>query len=173
MSQDLRDIEPVTGLWMGALFFLMGLFIILVAVDWLQVDPGTIHVPRWVLGVCGGMFALTGLGILYYGIINALGRGRAGHGSADPEFPVVSWILGLVIAGGLAVVASWIALGPGERVFTGSVGIGGVGVGRSVGSETPGRLAFGLGALLCWAFFTWTLISGIRQLAGRTGGDDT
>jgi DNA-binding beta-propeller fold protein YncE len=63
MSRNLRDIDPVPGLWMGAGFFLAGLFIVLVAADWIHVDPSTIHAPRWVLGICGGMFAVTGLGL--------------------------------------------------------------------------------------------------------------
>jgi hypothetical protein len=168
MSQDLRDIEPVTGLWMGAGFFLMGLFIVLVAVDWIHVDPGTIYAPRWVLGLCGGMFALTGVGILYYGLANALGHGAANRrGTPTRGLPVVSWLLGLVISGGLAVIASWVAFGPGERAFTGTVGVGGVGVGGT-SSETTGRWVFGIGSVIVWSFFAWSLVYGLRRLTGRS-----
>jgi len=165
MSQDLRDIRPMTGAFMGTGFLLAGVLICLVALGWIDVDPTSVHAPRWVLGVCGGMFALTGLGILYYAVVNALG-----HGVADDEFPVVSWLLGLVIAGGLAVVASWIAFGPGERVFTGSVGIGGIGAGGP-SSESAGRWAFGFGAIVAWIFTIWGLVYGLRHLTDRGGRD--
>lgn len=42
----------VTGILMGGLFLVAGLSIIFVALDWIHVDPASIHAPRWVLGLC-------------------------------------------------------------------------------------------------------------------------
>lgn len=39
---------------MGGLFLVAGLLILFVALDWIHVDPASIHAPRWVLGLCGG-----------------------------------------------------------------------------------------------------------------------
>lgn len=170
MSTDLRDIQPATGILMGGVFLLAGLLIFFVAVGWIEVDPAKIHAPRWVIGVCGGMFALTGVGVFYYGVINGLGRGSRGTREQTGDgFSVVAWLVGLVISGGMALVAGWIAFGPGERDFSGSVGIGGVRVGGSGGSETLGRWVFGIGAVLTGAFALWGLIYGLRRLtSGRS-----
>lgn len=173
MSADLRDIRPSTGLFMGALFLLAGLMILFVALGWIMVDPETIHAPRWVLGILGGVFGLTGVAILYYGLINAMGvEDPTGREGADEKFSVVGWLLGLVIAGGMATVASWVAFGPGERAFSGSVGVGGLAIGGSAQSETLGRLVFGFGAVLAAAFTVWGLVYGLRKLSGSHPRDD-
>lgn len=164
MSRQLGDVEPRTGAVLGGISLLVGTFVCLIALDWIEVDPASIHAPRWVLGVCGGIFALTGLGVLYYAIVNALGRGPADRVDED-AFPVVAWLVGLVISGGLAIVASWVAFGPGERMFTGTVGVGGIGASGST-SESVGRWVFGFGAVVAWAFTLWGLVYGTRQLLG-------
>lgn len=166
MSRDIRDIPPLTGILMGGLFLVAGLMILFVALDWIQVDPASIHAPRWVLGLCGGMFALAGLGCLYYGLSNGLGRGARERAGGDDGFPIVPWLMGLVIAGGMTVVASWIAFGAGERAFSGSVGVGGVEVGGSGRSETLGRWVFGIGAVMTGLFTIWGLVYGLRRLTG-------
>lgn len=170
MSTDLRDIQPVTGVLMGGLFLLAGLLILFVAAGWIEVDPAKIHAPRWVIGVCGGMFAVSGIGVLYYGVVNGLGlHSRAKGEQPGDGFSVVAWLVGLVITSGMAVVAAWIAFGPGDRAFSGSVGIGGAGVGGSGGSETLGRWVFGIGAVLTGALALWGLIYGLRRLTrGRS-----
>ena len=172
MSPDLRDVRPVTGILMGGFFLLAGLLLLFVAAGWVEMDPAKIHAPGWVIGVCGGMFALAGVGILYHGILNGLARGSRGRRErAAGEFSVVGWLVGLVVSSGMAVVAAWIAFGPGERVFSGWVGIGGVGVGGSGGSEAPGRWIFGVVAVLTGAFALWGLVYGLRRLIGGRGRD--
>ncbi|HET7364598.1 MAG TPA: hypothetical protein VFJ70_13610 [Burkholderiales bacterium] len=55
--------------------------------------------------------------------------------------------LGVLMVTSLALVFDWVAFGPGERRFTGTVGAGGAAVSSPVG-ETAGRAFFGLFALL-------------------------
>ena len=166
MSNDMRDVEPRTGILFGTILLATGLAIVLIALDRIHVDPSSIHAPRWVLGVCGAIFAVPGAGALYYGIRNALGGApRSGREAGDDGFSVVGWLTGLVIAGGLTVVAAWVAFGPGERTFSGSIGIGGVAVGGSGQSETLGRWVFGFGAVLGGLFTLWGLVYGIRRLS--------
>ena len=55
--------------------------------------------------------------------------------------------LGALMVTSLALVFDWIAFGPGERRFTGSVGVGGAAVSSPAG-EIAGRVFFGLFALL-------------------------
>lgn len=172
MSQDLRDVSPATGLVMGGLLLFGGLAVVFVAVDWIRVDPSSIHAPRWVLGVCGAMFALPGMAALYYGVRNGLAGGPSTDRSAGERgFSVVGWLVGLAIAAGMTAVASWVAFGPGERTFSGSVGIGPVSVGGSGQSETLGRWMFGIGAVMSGLFTVWGLAYGVRRLM-EPGGTD-
>lgn len=168
MSSDLRDIQPKTGAVLGTLFLGAGLMILFIALEWIHVDPASIHAPRWVLGVCGVMFMTPGIAALYFGVRNALGGGARSGRRAD-GFSVVGWLTGLVITGGMTVVAGWIAFGPGERTFSGSVGVGGVAVGGSGQSATLGRWVFGAAAVLVGLFTVWGLIYGVRRLLGRRG----
>lgn len=174
MSQDLRDVQPLTGTLMGGAFFLAGTAILFVALGWIEVDASSVHAPRWVLGVCGGIFALTGMVTFYYGFVNGVaGRGgrRSGRertGRDEDGFYVGGWLLGLVLCVGMAVVAGWIAFGPGEREFSGSVGVGGLEAGGSGGGETLGRWVFGFGAVLTGGFAIYGLIYGLRKLLGRS-----
>lgn len=166
MSSDLRDIRPSTGILMGGAFLLAGLAILRVALGWIEMDPSRIHAPSWVIGVSGAMFALAGAGVLYQGVVNGL-EGTAEGARERGEFSVLGWLLGLVISAGMTSVASWIAFGPGERAFSRSIGIGGIGVHGSGGSEALGRWVFGIGAVLTGAFTLWGLIYGLRRLTGR------
>lgn len=165
MSRDLRDVSPLTGTLMGGAFFLAGTAIVFVALGWIRVDPSSVHAPRWVLGVCGGMFALAGVVTFYYGLVNGLGTGSRANGDREDEgFYLGGWLLGLVICTGMAVVAGWIAFGPGERAFTTSGSVGPVSTRGSGGSETLGRWVFGFGAVLTGAMAVYGLIYGLRRL---------
>ena len=170
MSRDVRDVRPLTGILMGGGFLLAGLAIVFVAFGWIRVDPASVHAPPWVLGLCGGMFALTGAVLFGYGVTNGLGAGaRAEEDDVERDehaFAVMPWLLGLVICAGMAAVAGWIAFGPGERTFSGSAGVGGVGVSGSGGGDTLGRWVFGFGAVLTGVMAVWGLLYGIRRLVG-------
>ena len=48
---------------LGTPFFLVGLFIVVIAIGLIPNLEDNIRAPRWVLGVAGGVFALAGLGI--------------------------------------------------------------------------------------------------------------
>jgi hypothetical protein len=170
MSQDLRDVDPRFGIGMGILSLAAGVVIILIALDWIHVPPSSIHAPRWVLAICGGVFAVPGVAMLYYGIVNGFGGEARPPGAMSQDgFTVVGWLVGLVVMCGVTTVASWIAFGPGERTFTGGIGVGGVGVGgRSSG--TGGRVVFGIGAVLTGVLTIWGFIYGVRRLSGGQSG---
>ncbi|MFW6089081.1 MAG: hypothetical protein ACODAB_04965 [Gemmatimonadota bacterium] len=171
MSNDLRDIRPIDGALFGTLFLAAGLMILSIAFEWIYVDPASIHAPRWVLGICGVMFLVPGVVALYFGVRNGRGGGaRSGRRAREDAFSVVGWLTGLVISGGMTVVAGWIAFGPGERAFSGSVGVGGVAVGGSGQSETVGRWVFGICAVLVGLFTVWGLVYGVRRLLGGREG---
>lgn len=65
----------------GTPFFGMGLFIVLMAADVIEAEPGSLHAPRWVVGLAGGIFLLAGLSLLVHGALglraHKLSKGRA------------------------------------------------------------------------------------------------
>jgi len=135
-------------IWFGAIFVLVGAFIMGIGGGIVPVDPSSVHAPGWVVVLCGAVFALAGV---------ATWAGRFGD----------EWSEGfaLLIVGCFALIASWVAFGPGERQFTGGVSVGPAGGGGPVGDRS-GRIAFGVGAVSLWAF-TALLIG---RLVKRVGG---
>lgn len=62
VSRRLRHgISTLGGIWVGSVFALVGIFIILIGTKTLPVDPSTVHAPYWVLTVCGIVFAFGGI----------------------------------------------------------------------------------------------------------------
>jgi hypothetical protein len=118
--------------WFGVLFALVGTWIILVALDLVPNDPAALQAPRWVLGLCG--LAFFGAGVLVW-----LSRYGA---------PWMSDATAFVIIASMAAIGSWIALGPGEREFDGSIGLGPFAF-RGDGVSL-GRIFFGIGAVVTW-----------------------
>ena len=171
---DIRDVPPKTGILMGTAFTAAGLMIVFIALDWIHVDPSSIHAPRWVLAVCGGIFALPGIGMLYYAFVNLAGgggragAGRAGRGARDGP-PVLLKLIGLTVTVGMAAVFGWVAFGSGERHFSGGIGLGPIHLGGS-SSGAGGRVVFGIGAVLIGALAVWGVIAWLRTAVG--GGRD-
>jgi len=54
---------------LGWLFILTGLPFILISLGLLPVDETTIHAPKWVIGLCGFIFSLSGVMALSFGLI--------------------------------------------------------------------------------------------------------
>jgi len=66
----------------------------------------------------------------------------------------------------MAVAPNWIAFGPGERRFGGMLGLPFLAVSSAV-SETTGRVAFGIGAVLLDVVFVWIVVRGLRAALAR------
>lgn len=115
---------------------------------WIPVDPDSIHAPGWVIVVAGLVFALGG--VMCY----------TQHMGDE-----VNNLFLFVFMCAFASMFTWVAFGPGEREFTGSGSVGGVGIAGRVG-ESMGRIAFGFGSVLMWAI---ALAVGSKWLRGLTG----
>ena len=150
--------SPRAMAWMGGLFGLVGLAILLVALGLLPVDEGRIETPRWVVGAAGLVFFLIGILLL------------TTPPAQTPETAArTTWrtlLLGGGAVGALAVVFHWVAFGPGPRAFGGSVSIPFVSM-SGPRSEWAGRAAFGFGAVLMDVFLVWMIVRGLRDLLGR------
>jgi hypothetical protein len=53
---------------LGSPFAGMGTFILLMGLGEIEVDPGKIHAPMWVISVCGLMFLMAGLWLIWHGL---------------------------------------------------------------------------------------------------------
>lgn len=117
--------------WLGVLSGLVGVGILLMAADVVPIDPAKLHAPRWVLGLCGVVFLCVG----------ALVWSNR-YGAAWMKDAVA-----FVMIASMAVMGTWVAIGPGERDFSGAVGIGPF----ALAGELPlGRIVFGVGAAMTW-----------------------
>ncbi len=132
-------------LWFGALFILTGGAIAAVGAGWIPVDPESVHAPGWVIQLIGLVFALGGL--MCY---------------ADRLGETLTWILPMAFVATFATVFSWVAFGPGERAFSGTVSLGPVGGSASSG-ETLGRVVFGFGAVCLWLLAVAMLMRWVRD----------
>jgi len=85
LNEPPRAVVTASGGWGGILFGLVfvgvGSFIILVAADVVHARPGSIHVPRWTLGLAGMLFLLPGLWVTVGAAIAWLRALRAARGA--------------------------------------------------------------------------------------------
>lgn len=128
----MNQASPAFHLVFGLFFVGIGAFILCVATDVIHADPGTIHAPRWVLGLCGAAFAGAGLSVI-------------GHRWAVVRIASLSLVLL-----GLGGVAAWAAvLAPAEG-WSGGIPFApdSVNVGLARGLA-------GFGALMCFGMLVY------------------
>ena len=67
--------------WPALLFGLpfagLGGWVVLMAVGTIAIPPGSLHAPRWVLGVAGGTFGVAGLFLILHGLAGIVVKRRA------------------------------------------------------------------------------------------------
>jgi hypothetical protein len=136
----------------------LGLFIVLLAARVIPSEEKNFHAPHWVVGAAGLAFVLMGV---------ALATAPApGTPEGAGRTTWRSFVLGGAIVGLMAAIVNWIAFGPGERQFGGTIALPFIAVsGRE--SEWTGRIAFGIGAVALDVFFVWMAARGLRDLLGR------
>ena len=153
-----RTLSPRTMAWMGGLFGLVGLALLLLALGLLPVEEARSETPRWVVGAAGLMFFLIGILLLT--------TPPAQTPEAAARTTWRTFLLGGGVVGALATVFNWVAFGPGPRAFGGSVSIPFVSV-SGPSSEWAGRAAFGVAAVLMDVFLVWMIVRGLRDLLGH------
>ena len=148
----------------GLLFAAVGLYFALVGLGLLPVPGGkqNLHAPLWIVFLAGLAFFLGGAAAILQG---------AGGADANGELPADAprWmraaqsLFGLAIFAVFAVMASWVAFGPGERHITATVPFF-----SGPANEWIGRGAFGIGAVIIWLATIALAVSGARKLFGRS-----
>lgn len=147
----------------GVIAGAIGLYFLLVGLGTLPIPggPNNLHGPLWIVFFAGLAFFLAGISALLQGFGGANDQGEF-PADAPSWFRVAQYLIGLMIFVAFGAIGSWIAFGPGERVFSGSLPF----VSGSVGSSI-GRTVFGIGAVIVWfCTFAFAIVGARRLLRG-------
>ncbi|MGQ0548488.1 MAG: hypothetical protein ACT4PY_02325 [Armatimonadota bacterium] len=143
------------GIGYGLLFVAAGMFPLLRGLG--VITAGEISAPSWVVTVAGVLFVLGGLALVNQSIQRTSHSGAAA--SLHSAHQTIAWLLACLIVTGLSAIGLWVAFGPGAREFKGGI----------TGSETEGRIAFGIGAFMTSLIAAWWWRWGIAEYIGRRG----
>ncbi len=144
----------------------MGVAILLAALDLVPVDEASFHAPRWVVGAAGCAASLVG-GLVLLSLVSP--------GTTPAETGIESLVDRMRQAGALmvfvlmAAIANWIAFGPGERAFSGSVSLPFLALALP-SSEVIGRFVFGVGAVSLDVILILIVFRGLRGGTDADGG---
>ena len=147
----------------GAICAAFGVYFVLASLGFAPLS-GKVYAPMWILLLAGLCFLFGGLAVLIPAAVT-------GEVRADGELPagtpawlrILQYIFGLAILVSLASIGTWIAFGPGDRSFSSTTSF----ITSSGGSEMPGRVVFGFGAIITWLAMIAIGISGWRRLNRR------
>jgi hypothetical protein len=151
-------------LLIGCIAGLAGLYFLLVGAGVLPIPggPRNLHAPLWVVLAAGLAFFLGGTAVVLqaFGCANEQGEFPVG---APFWLRATQYLIGVAILASFGTIGGWIAFGPGERAFSGSLGF----LSGNV-SDAIGRTAFGLGALMIWLAAIGFAVAGARKLFRRS-----
>jgi hypothetical protein len=149
-----------TTIGLGALTAAIGLYYCLAGLGFfpsLQKANG----PGWIGLMVGLVFLAGGLAVILGGVVRADDKSGELPASAPKWVAAVYWLLGMLVAAGLAGTGTWVALGSGPRHF---ILIGPIAC--SIG-ETVGRAAFGVGAIISWLIVAAMARAGAKKIFGK------
>lgn len=145
---------PWAGSAIGALMSLMplgmGLYIILIALNFIPTADENFSAPRSIVAGAGFVFFVAGL-LMLMGLV---------FSAEELRLPVMLWIQFLLILAVMTVFSGlflWTGFGPGERTFQTSTSIGPVST-HGQGNEGVGRIVFGGVGLLSSLGTLWYAI---------------
>jgi hypothetical protein len=157
-----KPASPRTAFVCGLIAIGMGLFLLLVGLGVIPVNPRSVHGPMWTISAGGVAFMLAGLSISVGAIHGVSPTGDLPENTGW-WMRLFYYVVGLAIVGALASIGTWVAFGAGERNFSGT----GFFLLSSEGRNTAGRIIFGFGAVLTWLIAVVLAVSGARKLFKR------
>ena len=167
MSAEPQQASAADGIGFGIVLAATGVYFILVGFGVFPVPGGedALHGPLAIVVCAGAAF-------LFAGIALAI-RARAGANDRDSELPAGAppWthmayrITAIAVAGSLAAIGTWIAIGAGPRAFT----VSGPMVEMQTTGQTIGRTLFGLGAVVVWIYVIALTVGTVRKFFSRRG----
>jgi hypothetical protein len=141
----------------------VGLFLILFGLGVIPVKPRAGDAPLWIAVVAGLAFMLAGIAVAVGAIHGVSETGELPEGTSRWK-RLLQYLIGVIIAGALASIGSWVAFGPGPRSFGGT----GMELLSPEANALTGRIVFGIGAALSWLITIVMAISGVRKLFGKS-----
>ena len=155
--------SPADIVGIGIAFALAGGYFILVAIGALPAPGEEAHAPSAVV-FCAGLAFLFAGG-------TCMVRAKAGMADHQDDVPdeAPRWLklayraLGIGVAGALAAIGTWIAIGGGPRAFSVSAPF----VEMRTTGEVIGRTVFGLGAIIVWIYVIALTVGTVRKFFGR------
>jgi hypothetical protein len=162
---------PMQKRVIGGLAAALGLVVMLFGLGVLPAAGDPRGPPQWIVTGVGAAFFLIGAGVLAQAIVRPDGDGARSAG-APSWLGVFQYLAVTAVFGGFAAIMGWVAFGPGERPFSNSIVVFGIGV-----TEILGRASFGFGAVLMGICTLLLLAGGIgvlwqRNKDGQRGGMD-
>jgi hypothetical protein len=153
--QDRASPHDVIG--MGVAFCAAGIYFMLGAAGYLPI-PET-NSPSFIIACAGAAFLFAGL--------TCMVRARAGMTAEQADMPdsaprtlQLSYrMLAIGVAGALATIGTWIAIGSGPRAFGLSVPFADM----HTAGETIGRTIFALGAVIVWIYLIGLTVGIVRK----------
>jgi hypothetical protein len=127
----------------------------------LMPPPGQAHAPGWIVALFGVTLALGGIVVTLRGYLNMDDSERDAPADAPLWIKLTFWLSGVGIAACLATIATWIALGDGERGFR----VAGFFSGPA--GDGIGRIVFGIGAIMTWLAVIAFVRVGARRIFGK------
>jgi hypothetical protein len=141
----------------------MGLFLLLFGLGIVPMKPRAGDAPLWIAIAAGIAFMLGGLSVAV-GAIH--GVSETGDLPKDTGWwmRLFYYLIGVLVAGALASIGTWVAFGAGPRAFGGT----GMFLLSLELNAMIGRIMFGIGAVLAWLITIVLAVSGARKLmAGK------
>jgi hypothetical protein len=133
---------PRQKLAIGGLAAALGLVVVLFGLGVLPAAGDPHSPPSWIVAGLGAMFFLVGAGVVVQAIARPNDDGALSAG-APSWLRAFQYLAVTSVFGCFAAIAGWIAFGPGERPFSGSIIVFGIGV-----TDILGRVTFGLAAIV-------------------------
>jgi hypothetical protein len=102
-----------------------------------------LHAPLWLVVCIGLAFILAGAALCIQAVGHANSAGEL-PAAAPQWMRIAQFLAAFMIFVLFGAIATWVAFGPGERAFSGSIAVEGH------AGEVIGRIAFGFGAVITW-----------------------
>lgn len=158
-------LTPRSALFFGFVCLACGIPPVLGALGLIPFSP-TPDTPTWIAIAAGMIFVLAGAMLM----VDAAAGGTTDDGSlpaaASPILHHLQTVIVLAIIVVMGTIATWIAVGPGERHFSTTISLPFLSY-RPKNTDLPGRIAFGVGAALIWIVMLIGTVSAIRNHVGR------
>jgi hypothetical protein len=160
------QLTPRTALLFGLVCIAFALIPILAGLGIIPVktSDGT---PAWVAVGAGLLFLFAGAILLSDAAAGGTGPDGQLLATAPAWVKPFQWVMGFAIMSMFASIFSWIAFGSGERHFQGSISLPFFST-HSPSSETEGRWAFGIGAVIMWCVVAGVVASTARKALARS-----